>query len=232
MSKDLPYFSFTVATWLGDDISIQSYEAKGLFIDVCAYYWMKKRDVTLARLKARFSQAIGTLEKLIKDTLIKVNDDETVSISFLDEEYDRLVEKHENLRIAGQKGASKRYSHPIATPQPPHSNKIKEKNIKEKKKERRVFLKPNLLELDQYIKENNYNVNPEAFLNYYESNGWLIGKSRTPMKNWQAAVRTWHINNNKDTQINTGESTDLVISQTTKNNLEVGKRFLQSRGVQ
>ena len=29
----------------------------------------------------------------------------------------------------------------------------------------------------------------EQFMNYYESKGWVIGKS--PMKSWKAAVRTW-----------------------------------------
>lgn len=29
----------------------------------------------------------------------------------------------------------------------------------------------------------------EQFINYYESKGWVIGKS--PMKSWKAAVRTW-----------------------------------------
>ena len=29
----------------------------------------------------------------------------------------------------------------------------------------------------------------KSFLNYYESNGWKVGKN--PMKDWKAAVRTW-----------------------------------------
>jgi hypothetical protein len=29
----------------------------------------------------------------------------------------------------------------------------------------------------------------KAFFNYYESNGWHVGRS--PMKNWNAAVRNW-----------------------------------------
>lgn len=33
------------------------------------------------------------------------------------------------------------------------------------------------------------NVDPEAFVDFYESKGWKVGK--TPMVSWQAAVRTW-----------------------------------------
>ena len=33
----------------------------------------------------------------------------------------------------------------------------------------------------------------EKFLNYFESNGWLVG-GRTPMKNWTAAANNWILN--------------------------------------
>jgi hypothetical protein len=36
------------------------------------------------------------------------------------------------------------------------------------------------------------NVDGNAFCDHYEAKGWKIGK--TPMKNWQAAVRTWRKN--------------------------------------
>jgi hypothetical protein len=31
----------------------------------------------------------------------------------------------------------------------------------------------------------------EAFLNYYESINWKVGKSRKPMKNWKTALVNW-----------------------------------------
>ena len=37
--------------------------------------------------------------------------------------------------------------------------------------------------------ERNNNVNAEHFFDYYESNGWKVGKNS--MKDWKAAVRTW-----------------------------------------
>lgn len=51
------------------------------------------------------------------------------------------------------------------------------------------FVKPTLSEIEQYCIERNNNVNAEQFFDYYESNGWKVGKNS--MKNWQAAVRTW-----------------------------------------
>lgn len=54
---------------------------------------------------------------------------------------------------------------------------------------RKRFEKPTLSEVKQYCIERNNNVNAEQFYDYYESNGWKVGKNS--MKDWKAAVRTW-----------------------------------------
>lgn len=55
------------------------------------------------------------------------------------------------------------------------------------------FKKPSLEEVKQYCAERNKGVDAERWFNYYESNGWQIGKNK--MKNWKAAVHTWEKNN-------------------------------------
>lgn len=50
--------------------------------------------------------------------------------------------------------------------------------------------RPTVEEVQEYISLNNYAVNAERFVDYYESNGWKVG--RNPMKDWKACVRTWH----------------------------------------
>ena len=54
---------------------------------------------------------------------------------------------------------------------------------------RKRFEKPTLSEIKEYCIERNNNVNAEQFYDYYESNGWKVGKNS--MKDWKAAVRTW-----------------------------------------
>ena len=54
---------------------------------------------------------------------------------------------------------------------------------------RKRFEKPTLSQITQYCLERNNNVNAEQFFDYYESNGWKVGKNS--MKDWKAAVRTW-----------------------------------------
>ena len=51
------------------------------------------------------------------------------------------------------------------------------------------FSKPTLDEIKEFIVTNNYNVDHDRFFNYYESNGWMIGKNK--MKNWKATIRNW-----------------------------------------
>lgn len=51
------------------------------------------------------------------------------------------------------------------------------------------FQKPSLSEVADYCRERANKVDPEQFYNFYESNGWKVGKN--PMKDWHAAVRTW-----------------------------------------
>lgn len=51
------------------------------------------------------------------------------------------------------------------------------------------FIKPTIEELKDYIKEQNYDVDAEQFIAFYDSNGWKVGKN--PMKSWKGAITTW-----------------------------------------
>lgn len=57
---------------------------------------------------------------------------------------------------------------------------------------KKSFKKPTLEEVKQYCLERKNNINPEKFVDYYESIGWKVG--RNTMKDWKAAVRTWEKN--------------------------------------
>lgn len=49
--------------------------------------------------------------------------------------------------------------------------------------------RPTVEEVRAYCQERKNRVDPEQFVDFYESKGWMIGKN--PMKDWKAAVRTW-----------------------------------------
>lgn len=51
------------------------------------------------------------------------------------------------------------------------------------------FVPPSIQEVADYCRVKGYTIDPERFVAYYESNGWMVGRNK--MKNWQATVRTW-----------------------------------------
>jgi hypothetical protein len=55
------------------------------------------------------------------------------------------------------------------------------------KKER--FKKPILDEVINYCILRKNNIDAEAFIDFYESKNWMVGKNK--MKDWKACVRTW-----------------------------------------
>ena len=69
-------------------------------------------------------------------------------------------------------------------------------NINNNKNNKRGFTPPALQEVEQYCQERKNSVDPNAFINFYESKGWVVGK--TKMKDWKAAVRTWETREKKD----------------------------------
>lgn len=61
-------------------------------------------------------------------------------------------------------------------------------NVIPKEKSKR-FVKPTIEQIQKYCDERENDIDAQRFYDHYESKGWMIGKS--PMKDWQAAVRTW-----------------------------------------
>ena len=51
------------------------------------------------------------------------------------------------------------------------------------------FIPPNVIEVRAYCNERKNHVDPQRFVDFYTSKGWMVGK--TKMKDWRAAVRTW-----------------------------------------
>ena len=65
----------------------------------------------------------------------------------------------------------------------------------------KVFTIPTIEEITAYCTERKNRVTPQTFFDFYERNGWMVGKNR--MKDWKAAVRYWENNgfdNRKETQ--------------------------------
>ena len=69
-----------------------------------------------------------------------------------------------------------------------NNNTINNNNTTYSNKEGR-FKKPTLDEVKNYCILRKNNIDAEAFIDFYESKNWQIGKNK--MKDWKACVRTW-----------------------------------------
>ena len=91
---------------------------------------------------------------------------------------------------------------------------------------RKRFEKPTLSDIKEYCIERNNNVDAQHFYDYYESNGWKVGKNS--MKNWQAAVRTWEKNSYTNTtkqtkKTNTEQTLDAIYKVMNESEVEYGE---------
>jgi len=80
-------------------------------------------------------------------------------------------------------------------------------------KPKKASMPPTLDEVTAYVGEKNLHIDPVRFWNYYESNGWKVGKN--PMKSWHAACNTWNAKDGPKTSSGKTPSFDPT---------EIGKR--------
>lgn len=80
----------------------------------------------------------------------------------------------------------------VETPQSKVSKVSKESIDISDKPKTKTFTPPTVREVTAYCVERNNHVDPQKFCDFYESKGWMVGKTR--MKDWKASVRTWEKN--------------------------------------
>ena len=51
------------------------------------------------------------------------------------------------------------------------------------------FVPPTYEQVAEYCLSRGNGINPQRFIDFYQSKGWMVGKNK--MKDWKAAVRTW-----------------------------------------
>ena len=84
----------------------------------------------------------------------------------------------------------------------------KDTSTKEKKGGKtKNFSPPSFDDVRTYCRERKNCIDPERFINFYESKGWMVGKNK--MKEWKAAVRNWELREKKKNRM--GIDPDIII---------------------
>ena len=115
---------------------------------------------------------------------------------------------HQKAVEAGKRGGEKRWanSNPNSNPnggQIADKDKDKEKNPpyspptgEGEGGDSSRFVRPTVDEVRAYCEERGNGIDPEEFVAFYESKGWMVGKD--PMKSWKGAVVTWEKKRKKE----------------------------------
>lgn len=69
------------------------------------------------------------------------------------------------------------------------NNNTTNNNTTNNNRESNGFAPPTVKEVAAYCEENGFKTDPEVFVSYYNSKGWMIGKNQ--MTDWKQAVITW-----------------------------------------
>lgn len=209
----LPSFQFYPGDWMKDPaLRSVGYAARGLWADMlCLMHESVRRGylqhetgkpVTTEQIARMTGGSLGEVSQLLQE----LEDSGVFSRSEHGTIYSRRIVREEQVRkkqieygkqggnpalMGGVKGGDKVKANPKITPSVSSSSSVSSAKEKTDGRAPKVFTKPTAAEVTAYAKTIGYTLNGADFVNKYESIGWVVGKNRTPMKDWQAVVRTW-----------------------------------------
>lgn len=207
MSIKLPYFKFFSGEWLNGDITLEDYELQGLFISICAYYWHRDCDVTYEQLVKKFRS--NRICDLVPEFIQVDDNDEVVSIEFLEEQFGEFATRKKKLSDAGKKGAKRKAMlKEQATLKPPLNDVEATREDKEKEQEQEKKKKLSIEDRKKVFTKKvfqiaNANFDKEMlneFLSYWTEHGEEDRKMRFEKQTSFSITRrltTWKINKQK-----------------------------------
>ena len=110
------------------------------------------------------------------------------------------------------------------SPTPPIRRNPKKPTTKTTTRARERFVKPTLEEVAAHIREKGYTFDAERFWNYYESNGWKVG--RNTMKSWTSACVTWQRKEGPKTAASVPSEADRFLKECMAGSTACGKEAM------
>lgn len=148
---------------------------------------------------ARFAWEVSQVEKAgLSDWLLRLTKCLATRDPTIHEYGAHLLAEVDEFRKADSERKRVKYSvdslESVDSPEsPPRSDQIRSDQIKGEEKSKSVraprFTPPTLEAITEYCRERGKGVEPQRWMDHYESNGWKVG--RNSMKDWKAAVRNW-----------------------------------------
>ncbi|MDI6755325.1 MAG: hypothetical protein QME78_13140 [Thermodesulfobacteriota bacterium] len=209
-----PAFQFYPGDW-DRDLKEHSLEIRGAWITICCALWWGEERGKLKKPLTNWARVLGVGDKKSLSIITYLNKAGIADINSNNEGIEiscRRMLRDEKIREirkkVGSLGGNPAFEKGKPNPYYLDNQKDKQKDnqkitpsvlLSSSSKNRLSFNtkyvsreKPTLEQITAYCQERKNTVDPEKWMNHYESNGWMIGKN--PMKDWKAAVRTWEKN--------------------------------------
>jgi uncharacterized protein YdaU (DUF1376 family) len=206
----LPYIQLYIADYLADTMHLQA-EEHGAYLLLIFNYWQTGKPIPKNRLQYiarvgndRWTDVERSLNEYFNDTGTHWQHDR------IDDDLAKIEAKQSQQVLAGKASAAARraknrqktnerstdvttdvttdVSHPLER-NGNHTDTDTDTDTDKNKKNRR-FKPPELVEVREYITEKAFrHVTAEEFVNFYNSNGWRVGKNK--MVSWKHAASGW-----------------------------------------
>jgi len=197
MKKETFYFSHDYTTRSDEKIKNLiydfGYEGYGIYWSLIEELYQNANALRTNYKRIAFNMRVdeNTIKSIIENFDLFIVENEFFGSLSVQRRLDMRNDKSSKARESAQKRWSKDAN---ALPTQSECNAIKESKVNESKIKR--FIKPTI----EDIKKEFPNFNAEHFYNYYESNGWMIGRNK--MKEWKATVKNWMAKDyNQQTQV-------------------------------
>lgn len=129
-----------------------------------------------------------------------LNDTEMLAFSLLKKGIDDKKRQHIAKSEGGKKGMQSRWHKttpetPQKAQEEPKSQEPIKSTTEAEKPKKTIFKPPTIDEVQAYCNERKNGIDAEAFVAFYTSKNWMIGKNK--MSNWKMAVITWEKGNRR-----------------------------------
>ena len=194
------YYSFNIADYRKDTVHLTPVE-HFIYRSLIDWYYLdeqpipKKTQQVMRRLGLG-SDGLSSLQNVLDDFFVE--SEFGYKHARIEQEIDAYRAKAEVSRVNGSKGGRPKKPRKtqqviLANPEKPSRNLTNNhKPITNNHINTSRFTPPTVDEVAAYCSERNNNINAEDFVDHYEANGWMRGK--TKIKDWKACVRTWEKN--------------------------------------
>lgn len=198
MPNNYPYDRWYWSDWFAAT-RLVSIMTRGVWHEMLGLMWMNDRADSLTGTADELAHAVGGS---IADIEMAISEIERRNLALVAHcngfvtitcrRYKKANNERKRIREAVHNTRSNK---PVTDTRAEYQYPITNIQSTKESKPKKNFSKPTIARIAEYCQERKNNIDAERFFDYYESKGWKIGN--TPMKSWQAAVRTWEKNDKK-----------------------------------